>query len=104
MDANERKSLLGQLARYQGAVKQILLKEWDPIGVVDQLDAQDEYDSYVLQICGMLLRNESKEKLVERLWEIETVHMGLAGTATARERTIAIADRLIGLRNRSQAQ
>ncbi len=32
---------------YQSAIRKILMEEWDPIGVSDIPEAQDEYDSYI---------------------------------------------------------
>ncbi len=33
------------------AIRPILLKEWDPIGVSEIKGAQDEYNSYVVPRC-----------------------------------------------------
>jgi hypothetical protein len=86
--------------RYHESIRRILLFEWDPIGVADITEAQDEYDSYVGKIHGMLIRHELRHKLVDYLWWIETDNMGLAGN---RQRTEAIADRLLGLRDELEA-
>ena len=40
--------------RYHDGIRRILLNDWDPIGVADIAEAQDEYDSYVGKIYGML--------------------------------------------------
>ena len=37
------------------AVGRILLKDWDPIGVNDVPEPQNEYDSYVPGLCGLLI-------------------------------------------------
>lgn len=75
----------------QDAIRGILLRDWDPIGVADLPEAQDEYDSYIGQIYGMLVRREPTYKLVDFLWWAETEHMGLYGD---RRRTERIVDRL----------
>ena len=31
--------------RYHHAIREILLRDWDPVGVADVPEAQDEYDS-----------------------------------------------------------
>jgi len=85
---------LDRARRYHESIRRILLHDWDPIGVADVAEAQDEYDSYVGKIYGMLIRHEPRHKLVDHLWWIETDNMGLAGN---RQRTEAIADRLLGL-------
>lgn len=33
--------------RYHQAIREALMKEWDPIGVAHIPEAQDEYDGYV---------------------------------------------------------
>lgn len=76
----------------QDAIRAVLMHEWDPIGVGDVPQAQDEYDSYIPQIYGMLVRREPKHKLVDFLWWSETEHMGLYGN---RHRTERVADLLM---------
>lgn len=83
---------LRQAERYYDAVRRVLLHDWDPIGVGELAMAQDEYDSYVWKICGLLMRRESKVKLFDHLWMIETVHMGLTGD---REHTERVVERLM---------
>ena len=87
---------LDRARRYHEGIRRILLHNWDPIGVSDVAQAQDEYDSYVSKIYGMLIRHEPRHKLVDHLWWIETDNMGLAGD---RQRTEATVDRLLGLRD-----
>jgi hypothetical protein len=73
----------------------ILLHAWDPIGVADIPEAQDEYNMYAGEVAGLLMRGESRQKLIDHLWLIETDNMGLPGN---RRRTEAAADRLLQLR------
>lgn len=73
-------------------IREILLNEWDPIGVSEFPEAADEYDSYVPEIYGLLVRRETVQKLVDYLWWLATEHMGLCGD---RQRTQQIAERLI---------
>ena len=79
---------------YHAAIRQILLHDWDPIGVAHVPEAQDEYDSYIHEIHGMLIRREPRNRLIDHLWWLETQHMGLFGNRT---RTEAVADKLIAL-------
>ncbi|WZO98477.1 hypothetical protein EP7_000056 [Isosphaeraceae bacterium EP7] len=85
--------------RYHDAVREILLREWDPIGVRDKADARDEYDSYVHRLSLMIARGEPTHRIAERLWNIETSGMGLRGD---RRRAEWVADRLAGLCERSR--
>jgi hypothetical protein len=80
--------------QYHDAIRSVLLKDWDPIGVASAPEAQDEYDSYVPQIYGILIRREPTRKLFDFLWRAETDNMGLCGN---RARTEAVADRLARL-------
>jgi len=82
-------------SRYLHAVAPILLREWDPLGVVDIPEADDEYNTYVNGVVSLLVRGEPKEKLVEYLWAVETENMGLDGD---RARVEAVAARLLQLR------
>ncbi len=77
---------------YQEAIRLILLREWDPISVADVPQAQDDYDSYISQIHGLLVRREPRYKMVDFLWWAETEHMGLYGN---RQRTERVADLLL---------
>ena len=86
--------------QYHEAIRNVLLREWDPIGVADEPAAQDEYDGYIPAIIGMLIRDEPRRRLFDRLRWIETEQMGLIGD---RERTDAVAGRLIGLRGQIEA-
>ncbi|MGD8520816.1 MAG: hypothetical protein PVF56_06690 [Desulfobacterales bacterium] len=80
--------------RYHNAIKMILLKEWDPIGVSDIPEANDEYDSYVSGVYKRLISRSTQKELYDFLWEVETQHMGLIGN---RSHTEAIAKKLIKL-------
>lgn len=86
---------LDRAKRYHEAIRVILLREWDPIGVASEPAAQDEYDGYIHEIHGMLIRHEPRHRLLDHLWWVETEHMGLFGN---RRRTEAVIERLIELR------
>jgi hypothetical protein len=62
--------------------------------VADVPEAQDEYDQYINQIYGMLIRREPKYKLVDFLWWAEAENMGLYGN---KRRTEKVADSLLHL-------
>jgi hypothetical protein len=85
---------LEQARNYHAAIREVLMREWDPIGVADIPQAADEYDSYISQVHGLLIRREPLYKLVDFLWWVETEHMGLAGN---RRRTEQVAERLLRL-------
>lgn len=79
----------------QDRIRQVLLHEWDPIGVRDVPEAQDEYDSYVGGVYRLLASGASEDEIVDHLWNIETVIIGLPGLD--RTKLLPIARRLCGL-------
>lgn len=85
----------------QAVLKRILLAEWDPIGVSQLAEAQDEYDSYVPEVARLLSRHAGAREIFEYLWQLETQHMGLLGD---RQKTQRIAERLASLRSFGVAQ
>lgn len=40
------------------AVKSVLLNEWDPIGISEFEEANDEYDAYITPICKMIIERK----------------------------------------------
>jgi hypothetical protein len=48
-------------------IKDVLLKEWDPIGVQAIPEAQDEYDGYVSAVYSMLIAQKPINELFEHL-------------------------------------
>lgn len=74
-------------------IRKVLLA-WDPIGIAELADAQDEYDAYLKEIQDLLQSQDPRQKLVAFLWWLQTVHMGLSGQLAETE---AIADRLLRL-------
>jgi hypothetical protein len=64
--------------KVQDAIRAVLLREWDPIGVANDDEwPQDEYDAYVGEIYGLLARGESEEFIARHLCFIEEKLMGL---------------------------
>jgi len=61
----------------QEQIRQVLLHDWDPIGVQEIPEAQDEYDSYVGGVYSLLASHVQDEELVEHLYRIERETMGL---------------------------
>jgi hypothetical protein len=91
---------LDRAKQYHEAIHRILLHDWDPIGVSDVREAKDEYDGYIHEIHGMLIRHEPRYRLIDHLWWVETKHMGLFGN---RSRIESVVDLLIALREQIEA-
>lgn len=75
-------------------IRDVLLKEWDPIGVQTIPEAQDEYDGYVPTLHSMLISRKPTHEVFEYLMWLETEHMGLTAD---RQRTQSIAEKLVDL-------
>ena len=83
---------MGIYERLYGPIHDVLIKEWDPIGVGDQPLAQDEYDSYIPGIINLLTIGADRVRLIDHLQQLETVSMGLRGDC---ERNTLVAKRLL---------
>jgi len=76
------------------AIHNILLHDWDPIGIGSEPEAQDEYDMYVGQLHRLLISGASEEQLVDSLETIVTERMCLNSD---RQRARTVARKLIAL-------
>ena len=59
-------------------VRVSLWRDWDPIGINDISDADDEYDSYVGSVCSLLLSGADSDTIRQHLSKIETDYIGLS--------------------------
>lgn len=76
-DARERRA-----AKIQDAIRQILYRDWDPIGVFS-LAPVDEYDSYIGGVYRILASSRSEEALIQLL---ERTAEDILGSALNRPR------------------
>ncbi len=81
--------------RLMVAVREILLHEWDPIGVAHHSECCDEYDRYANTICRCLAEGIDEVRLTAFLSQLQTLDMGLPRVDI--ERTRAVARRLKSL-------
>lgn len=65
-------------SRLLPVVREILFREWDPIGVNDNESCRDEYDSYAPNVVELLLSGADEYKLASRLSEFQRVSMGMS--------------------------
>ncbi len=61
----------------QQTIRQVLMQDWDAIGVAGVPQAQDEYDSYVGPVYRLLASGASDSELIDYLYRTETETMGL---------------------------
>jgi hypothetical protein len=80
-------------------VREVLMREWDPIGVADIPEAADEYDGYVGAVYVMLMdQRASKEQIASYLFDVAANHMGLSAPTYA-ERSDNAASVLVSMRS-----
>lgn len=80
------------------------MEHWDPIGVQDEPNAQDEYDAYVGKVYMMLMdERASTDAIFDYLHGIATEHMGLRPTAELLKRSRDTASILARLRPEFEA-
>lgn len=70
----------------KGFIRYSMLNIWDPIGIKDVPEAEDEYDGYVDGIFLILKSMCSREQLLDYLWSLETESMGLTGDREGAEK------------------
>jgi hypothetical protein len=74
--------------RIRVAIRHVLMDVWDPIGVKDEPNAQDEYDGYLGAVYERLVTGASDESIEDHLWRIVTEHMGLPAKQTDMKDTV----------------
>ncbi len=63
--------------RIRVAIRHVLMDVWDPIGVKEEPNAQDEYDGYLGGVYELLVNGASDENIEDHLWRIVTERMEL---------------------------
>jgi hypothetical protein len=76
----------------KASIRDILMKNWDPIGVENEPLAQDEYDGYIGFIVSKLQADASVVEIADTLIEFESVRMGLLAD---KKRALKVAQILI---------
>lgn len=90
--------MMSEYKEKENAIRKILMNEWDPIGVVDEPKAQNEYDSYIPMIYKFSIVKKSKIETFDFLLKIETDFMGFTGDSPIRNKEIMeVAEKLIKL-------
>lgn len=79
----------------QESIRQVLLQDWDPIGINDIAEAQDEYDSYVGGVYRLLTSGGTEDAIIDHLYRIAADNMGLP--VVDREDLRDVARKLRGL-------
>ena len=62
--------------RIRVEIRRVLLSIWDPIGVKDEPNAQDEYDGYIGRLYELLVNKAPQSELIGYLYWAAHDHMG----------------------------
>ena len=57
-------------------IRHILLEVWDPVGIKDEPNAQDEYDGYIGKLYELLVSGAPDSDLIEHLYWAAHDQMG----------------------------
>jgi hypothetical protein len=80
-------------------VRQVLMDAWDPIGVRDVPQAQDEYDRYVGEVYAMLMdQRATGQAIAAYLLDTTVNYMGISYRPELTERCANAAEQLIAMR------
>ncbi|MBA7483723.1 hypothetical protein ES707_19240 [subsurface metagenome] len=80
-------------------VREILLRDWDPIGVYGIPQATDEYDAYADKAYVMLMdEGATASEIAGYLYIVATEHMGITDQGHLAERCDQVAQLLVQLR------
>jgi len=80
-------------------VRDVLMREWDPIGVAGIPEAADEYDAYANKAYVMLMDDRATAEAISAyLFEIATSHMGLTNSQELADRSDRAAKTLFAMR------
>src|SRR5881409_804374 len=85
----------------QRSIAEVLLRNWDPIGVRDHPQAQDEYDAYVGGVYRLIASGATARQIAEHLVRIETDQLGFQDTDP--KMLIPVAEKLMRLNVRLES-
>jgi hypothetical protein len=67
----------------QDSIREVLIRDWDPIHIQDIPEAQDEYDRYVGGVYQLLSGGASEFMIATHLASVERESMGFSSSAEA---------------------
>lgn len=76
------------------SIREVLFRDWDQIGVNENQDLNDEYDSYIGSVYKLLAERASAEDIAKMLYKAEH-ELGMP--AKSADHLIPIAQKLLAL-------
>ena len=80
-------------AEIQNSIRQVLFRDWDPIGVGENPALRDEYDTYIAPVYRILVGSRSEQEIVEFLFR--TAHDTIGVRCDSPEQLRPVARRLL---------
>jgi len=74
--------------RIRVQMRHVLIEIWDPIGIKDEPNAQDEYDSYIGELYDLLVGHADDSQLIDYLYKAAHDHMGLDAARSDMQATV----------------
>ena len=89
---------IDRIAEVHRQIESVLLRDWDPIGVAEVSQAQDEYRDYVREVYDVAVQTRSAEAVAKHLVRIEWKTMSLCvwGFRPCKKR-LPVAQKIINL-------
>jgi hypothetical protein len=75
--------------RIRVEIRRVFLQVWDPIGVREEPNAQDEYDGYLGNVYELLIAGSSDECIAQYLCSVVTERIELRATVEDMADTVA---------------
>jgi len=85
--------------RIRAEIRRVLITTWDPIGIKDEPNAQNEYDSYLGSVFELLTNGASDDRMCEHLLQIVTDRMELPAKKEDMQNTVVALRRISLSRN-----
>lgn len=83
--------------RIRARIRHVLLEVWDPIGVKDEPNAQDEYDGYIGRLYELLVEDAGDAELLRYLYWVAHDRMGFEEAKASDAQATVVALRSIPL-------
>ena len=77
------------------SIRQVLIRDWDPIGIGDETALADEYDAYIAPVYRILVGPRTVDDLVECLQRIERDELGVGISDS--DRLFSVVKKLLAL-------
>jgi hypothetical protein len=74
--------------RIRVAIRHVLMDVWDPIGIKEEPNVQDEYDGYLGGVYELLVSGASDDSIEDYLWRIVTERMELTAKKSDMANTV----------------